>query len=109
VVDDLQTGCRSEAVDVVVEATGDIEFGTRMCRSTCTVSPIAWWYRPVMMGQLRGFLDQFRNRDTQRELAYRLGQNPAVPLLPALPSLSLAGNAFRGPGGTLPRPEDHAA
>ena len=35
-------------------------------------------YRPVLMGQLKGFLDRYRNPDTQRELAERLGQNPAV-------------------------------
>lgn len=35
-------------------------------------------YRPVLMGQLKGFLDRYRNPDTQRELADRRGQNPAV-------------------------------
>ena len=124
VVDELQAVCRSEAVDVVVEATGDIEFGTRACYEAirggkhvvlmgaevdATVGPIlkqhaddagvvftytdgdepgvamnlfrfadSMGYRPVMMGQLKGFLDHYRNPDTQRELADRLGQNPAV-------------------------------
>lgn len=35
-------------------------------------------YQPVLMGQLKGFLDRYRNPDTQRELATRLGQNPSV-------------------------------
>jgi predicted homoserine dehydrogenase-like protein len=35
-------------------------------------------YQPVLMGQLKGFLDRYRTPDTQRELATRLGQNPAV-------------------------------
>jgi predicted homoserine dehydrogenase-like protein len=124
VTDDLETVCRSDGVDVVVEATGHIEFGTRACWEAirggkhvvlmgaevdATVGPIlkhyadaagvvftytdgdepgvamnlyrfadSMGYRPVMMGQLKGFLDHYRNPDTQRELAERLGQNPAV-------------------------------
>lgn len=35
-------------------------------------------YEPVLMGQMKGFLDRYRNPDTQQELATRLGQNPAV-------------------------------
>jgi predicted homoserine dehydrogenase-like protein len=35
-------------------------------------------YQPVLMGQLKGFLDRYRNPQTQLELATRLGQNPAV-------------------------------
>lgn len=35
-------------------------------------------YEPVLMGQMKGFLDRYRNPDTQTELATRLGQNPAV-------------------------------
>ncbi|HEX6707574.1 MAG TPA: NAD(P)-dependent oxidoreductase [Albitalea sp.] len=35
-------------------------------------------YQPVLMGQLKGFLDRYRNPETQRELATRLGQNPSV-------------------------------
>jgi predicted homoserine dehydrogenase-like protein len=35
-------------------------------------------YQPVLMGQMKGFLDRYRNPDTQRDLATRLGQNPAV-------------------------------
>jgi predicted homoserine dehydrogenase-like protein len=35
-------------------------------------------YEPVLMGQLKGFLDRYRNPQTQTELATRLKQNPAV-------------------------------
>lgn len=35
-------------------------------------------YEPVLMGQLKGFLDRYRNPQTQTELATKLGQNPAV-------------------------------
>lgn len=35
-------------------------------------------YQPVLMGQMKGFLDRYRNPSTQQELADRLGQNPAV-------------------------------
>jgi predicted homoserine dehydrogenase-like protein len=116
--------CRAESVDVVIEATGHVEFGTRVCFEAirngkhtilmgaevdASVGPIlktyadsagvvfsytdgdepgvamnlyrfldGIGYRPVLMGQLKGFLDRYRNPDTQRELAERLGQNPAV-------------------------------
>lgn len=35
-------------------------------------------YEPVLMGQMKGFLDRYRNPQTQTELATKLGQNPAV-------------------------------
>ncbi|MCW5632269.1 MAG: NAD(P)-dependent oxidoreductase [Rubrivivax sp.] len=35
-------------------------------------------YRPVLMGQMKGMLDRYRTPETQRELATRLAQNPAV-------------------------------
>ncbi len=35
-------------------------------------------YKPVMIGQVKGFLDHYRNPDTQTELANKLGQNPAI-------------------------------
>lgn len=35
-------------------------------------------YRPVMIGQVKGFLDRYRNPQTQAELAAKLGQNPAI-------------------------------
>lgn len=35
-------------------------------------------YEPVLMGQMKGFLDRYRNPATQTELATKLGQNPSV-------------------------------
>jgi predicted homoserine dehydrogenase-like protein len=121
---DADVVCRAESVDVVIEATGHVEFGTRVCFEAirngkhtilmgaevdASIGPIlktyadsagvvfsytdgdepgvamnmyrfldGIGYRPVLMGQLKGFLDRYRNPDTQRELAERLGQNPAV-------------------------------
>lgn len=121
---DAEAMCRSEQIDVVIEATGHVEFGTRVAHAAIThgkhailigaevdasVGPIlktyadragvvisytdgdepgvgmnlyrfldSMGYRPVLMGQMKGFLDRYRTPDTQRELADRLGQNPAV-------------------------------
>ena len=121
---DADVVCQAGSVDVVIEATGHVEFGTRVCFEAirngkhtilmgaevdASVGPIlktyadragvvfsytdgdepgvamnlyrfldGIGYRPVLMGQLKGFLDRYRNSDTQRELAERLGQNPAV-------------------------------
>jgi predicted homoserine dehydrogenase-like protein len=35
-------------------------------------------YRPVLMGQIKGFLDHYRNPDTQREFAQKHGQKAAM-------------------------------
>jgi len=35
-------------------------------------------YKPVMMGQIKGFLDRYRNPETQREFAAKHGQKPAM-------------------------------
>jgi predicted homoserine dehydrogenase-like protein len=35
-------------------------------------------YRPVLMGQIKGFLDHYRNPETQREFAEKHGQKPAM-------------------------------
>ncbi|MDH4094084.1 MAG: NAD(P)-dependent oxidoreductase [Betaproteobacteria bacterium] len=124
VIEDAMDLCRSRKIDVVIEATGHVEFGTSVCFEAirhgkhvillgaevdASVGPIlktyadragvvysytdgdepgvgmnlyrfldSMGYRPVLMGQLKGFLDRYRNPDTQRELAARLGQNPAV-------------------------------
>ncbi|PID96411.1 MAG: NAD(P)-dependent oxidoreductase [Actinomycetales bacterium] len=124
VTDDAGLLCRSAHVDVVIEATGHVEFGTQVCFEAithgkhavlmgaevdATVGPIlrhyadangvvftytdgdepgvgmnlarlvsSMGYEPVLMGQLKGFLDHYRNPETQRPLADRLGQNPAV-------------------------------
>ncbi len=124
VTDDVDVVCTADSVDVVIEATGHVEFGTHVCFEAirngkhvilmgaeidASVGPIlktyadragviysytdgdepgvamnlyrfvdSMGYRPVMLGQLKGFLDRYRNPDTQRELATRVGQNPAV-------------------------------
>lgn len=124
VTDDVDVVCTADSVDVVIEATGHVEFGTHVCFEAirngkhvilmgaeidASVGPIlktyadragviysytdgdepgvamnlyrfvdSMGYRPVMLGQLKGFLDRYRNPDTQSELATRLGQNPAV-------------------------------
>lgn len=124
VTDDAEMVCASDEVDVVIEATGHVEYGTKVCLDAithgkhvvmlgaevdATVGPIlktyadrsgvvvtytdgdepgvgmnlyrfldSMGYRPVLMGQMKGFLDRYRNPQTQAELAARLGQNPAV-------------------------------
>ena len=124
VTDDAFALCRCGLVDVVIETTGHVEFGTQVCFEAirngkhvillgaevdASVGPIlktyadragvvysytdgdepgvgmnlyrfldSMGYEPVLMGQLKGFLDRYRNPETQRELATRLGQNPAV-------------------------------
>jgi predicted homoserine dehydrogenase-like protein len=35
-------------------------------------------YKPVLMGQIKGFLDRYRNPDTQRAFAEQHGQKPAM-------------------------------
>ena len=124
VTDDPAVVFESGLVDAVIEATGQVEYGTRVCLDAirhgkhvvmmgaevdASVGPIlktyadsagvvitytdgdepgvamnlyrlldSMGYQPVLMGQMKGFLDRYRNPDTQRELAGRLGQNPAV-------------------------------
>jgi predicted homoserine dehydrogenase-like protein len=111
-------------IDVVIEATGHVEYGTRICHDAlkngkhavligaevdASVGPIlrtiadstgtiitytdgdepgvamnlvrfvdSMGYKPVLVGQMKGFLDRYRNPATQTELANKLGQNPAV-------------------------------
>jgi predicted homoserine dehydrogenase-like protein len=124
ITDDIAAVCEAPGVDVVIEATGHVEFGTRACLEAlrhgkhvvmlgaevdASVGPIlktyadrsgvtltytdgdepgvgmnlyrfvdSMGYRPVLMGQMKGFLDRYRNPATQAELAAKLGQNPAV-------------------------------
>lgn len=116
--------CQSEGVDVVIEATGDVEYGTRVVYEAirnrkhvvllgaevdASVGPIlkvyadkagvvytytdgdepgvgmnlyrfleGIGYRPVLMGQMKGFLDRYRTPETQLDFAKRNGQNPKV-------------------------------
>ena len=124
ITESAEAVCRAGTVDVVIEATGHVEFGSIVCLDAiqhgkhtilvgaeidASVGPIlktyadragvvfsytdgdepgvamnlyrfvdSMGYRPVLMGQLKGFLDRYRNPQTQLELANRLGQNPAV-------------------------------
>ena len=124
ITDNAEAVCKAGTVDVVIEATGHVEFGTQVCFDAlrngkhailigaevdASVGPIlktyadrsnvvfsytdgdepgvgmnlyrlvdSMGYRPVLMGQLKGFLDRYRNPATQTELATKLGQNPAV-------------------------------
>jgi predicted homoserine dehydrogenase-like protein len=124
VTDDAMNVCQAGQVDAVIEATGHVEFGTRVCFEAikhgkhpillgaeidASVGPILKahadqagviytytdgdepgvgmnlyrfldniGYRPVLMGQLKGFLDRYRNPATQREFAAKHGQNPSV-------------------------------
>lgn len=124
VTDDATLACTSSSVDVIIEATGHVEYGTRVCFDAvkagkhvvmmgaevdASVGPIlktyadasgvvitytdgdepgvgmnlyrslaSMGYEPVLMGQMKGFLDRYRNPETQTPLANRLGQNPAV-------------------------------
>lgn len=124
VTDDPSIVCETGSVDAVIEATGHVEFGSRVCLDAlrsgkhvimlgaevdASVGPIlktyadragvvlsytdgdepgvgmnlyrfldSMGYKPVLMGQMKGFLDRYRNPQTQTELALRLNQNPAV-------------------------------
>lgn len=124
VTDDPAVVCESGMVDAIIEATGHVEYGTRVCFEAlrhgkhvvmlgaevdASVGPIlktyadragvvltytdgdepgvgmnlyrfldSMGYEPMLMGQMKGFLDRYRNPQTQTELATKLGQNPAV-------------------------------
>jgi predicted homoserine dehydrogenase-like protein len=124
VIDDAMAVCQAGAVDVVIEATGHVEFGTQVAFEAIrngkhivllgaevdsSVGPIlkahadsagvvytytdgdepgvgmnlhrfleGIGYRPVLMGQLKGFLDRYRNPETQQGFAAKHGQNPTV-------------------------------
>ncbi len=124
VTDSVSALCDAGNIDVVIEATGHVEFGTIACFEAikngkhailigaeidASVGPIlktyadragvvfsytdgdepgvgmnlfrfldSMGYRPVLMGQLKGFLDRYRTPETQRPLAEKLKQNPQV-------------------------------
>ena len=55
-------------------------------------------YQPVLMGQIKGFLNRYRNPDTQRGFAEKHKQKPAMVGLvrgriEALPRVAIIGNA----------------
>ncbi|MGE0581064.1 MAG: NAD(P)H-dependent oxidoreductase [Steroidobacteraceae bacterium] len=124
VTDDPAALWEAGSVEAVIEATGHVEFGTRVCFEAirhgkhaillgaevdASVGPIlkayadsagvvftytdgdepgvgmnmhrfldSMGYRPVLMGQMKGMLDRYRNPDTQQDFATRHGQNPAI-------------------------------
>ena len=124
VTDDVMALCQAGQIDAVIEATGHVEFGTRVCFEAIrngkhavllgaevdsSVGPILKaqadsvgvvytytdgdepgvgmnmyrfldniGYKPVLMGQLKGFLDRYRNPETQQGFAAKHGQNPTV-------------------------------
>lgn len=124
VTDDPAVVFGADSIDAVIEATGHVEYGTRVCLDAlrsgkhvvmlgaevdASVGPIlktyadragvvlsytdgdepgvgmnlyrfldSMGYKPVLMGQMKGFLDRYRNPQTQSDLALRLNQNPAV-------------------------------
>ena len=124
VTDDPAIACRAGNIDVVVETTGDVEYGAMVAldaiqhgkhvvlmnaEADSSVGPIlkvhadragvvytytdgdepgvamnlfrfvdSIGYKPVMMGQIKGFLNRYRNPDTQREFAERHRQKPAM-------------------------------
>lgn len=124
VTDDAMLVCQAGGVDAIIEATGHVEFGTRVsfealrngkhvvlmsAEVDASVGPIlkthadragvvftytdgdepgvgmnlyrfldSMGYQPVLMGQLKGFLDRYRNPETQSGFATKNGQNPYV-------------------------------
>ncbi len=124
VTDDPEVACRAGRIEVVIETTGDVEYGARVAYEAIehgkhvvlmnaevdsTVGPIlkvradrqgvvytytdgdepgvamnlyrfvdSIGYRPVLMGQIKGFLNRYRNPDTQREFAEKHKQKPAM-------------------------------
>lgn len=124
VTDDFLVACESPSIDVIIEATGHVEFGCQAvyhairhgkhvvlmgAEIDASVGPIlktyadkagviytytdgdepgvgmnlyrlvdSMGYRPVLMGQMKGFLDRYRNPQTQQGFADKNRQNPVV-------------------------------
>jgi predicted homoserine dehydrogenase-like protein len=124
ITDDARLVCEAGPVEAVIEATGDVEFGSRVAYDAlrhgkhvillnaevdASVGPIlkvhadrvgvVYTYtdgdepgvamnlyrsvvtmgcKPVLVGQLKGFLDRYRTPETQKEFAAAHGQNPAI-------------------------------
>lgn len=124
VTDDPEVVCRSGRIDVVVETTGDVEYGARVALEAIThgkhlvlmnaevdstIGPIlkvyadrngvvytytdgdepgvamnlyrfvdSIGYKPVLMGQIKSFLNRYRNPATQREFAEKHKQKAAM-------------------------------
>ena len=121
-VDDPSVACRADQIDVVIECTGQIDFGAKVAAEAidhgkhvimvnseldATLGPIlktradrvgvvltntdgdepgvimnlfrfvqSVGYRPVLAGNIKSFLDPYRDPDTQREFAERVNQSP---------------------------------
>lgn len=124
VTDDALALCEAGNIDVIIDATGQLEFGAHIAMKAigagkhvvlmnaeldATVGPILKvyadrqgvtytftdgdepgvamnlyrfldlvGYKPVMMGQIKGFLNRYRNPETQQEFAQTHGQTPAI-------------------------------
>jgi len=124
VTDDPSLLCRAANVDLVIESTGQIEFGSRVsvmaidhgkhlvlvnAELDATLGPIlkrradkagvvmtnadgdepgvamnlyrfveTIGYRPVMAGNIKGFYNPYRNPETQKGFAEKVGQNAAM-------------------------------
>ncbi len=124
ITDDAELVCTAGPIDAVIEATGNVEFGTQVvfdairngkhvvllgAEIDASVGPILKvhadragvvytytdgdepgvgmnlyrfldniGYKPVLMGQMKGFLDHYRNPETQIGFAEKHGQNPTV-------------------------------
>ena len=124
VTDDIASVCGATQIDVIVDTTGQVEYGARVALSAienrkplvmanaeldATLGPIlkrkadaagvtisntdgdepavamnlvrfvrTIGLRPVMAGNIKGFLDPHRNPETQEEFARRVGQQPAM-------------------------------
>jgi predicted homoserine dehydrogenase-like protein len=124
ITDDPELVWASDCVDVVIEATGHVEYGAQVAfhalrtgkhvvmmgaETDASIGPILNTYaqraglvytytdgdepgvgmnllrfaasvgfKPVLMGQMKGFLDRYRTPETQRGFADKHGQNPIV-------------------------------
>jgi predicted homoserine dehydrogenase-like protein len=124
VTDDPTLFCRAGAVDVVIETTGEVEYGAHVALQTieggkhlvlvnaeldATIGPIlklkadkagvvvsntdgdepgvtmnllryvrTIGLEPVLVGNIKGFIDQHRNPETQRAFAESVGQEPKM-------------------------------
>ncbi|MFO0912494.1 MAG: hypothetical protein U0795_06040 [Pirellulales bacterium] len=124
VTDDFHIICDADSIDIVIDATGQVEYGARLALAVlagrkhlilvnaeldATVGPLLKRYaddagvvltntdgdepgvanklyrfvktigcRPVMAGNIKGFVDVHRNPDTQRAFAAQVGQDPTM-------------------------------
>lgn len=124
VTEDAMALCDADNIDVIIDATGQLEFGAHIAMRAignakhvvlmnaeldATVGPILKvyadrqgvtytftdgdepgvamnlyrfldlvGYKPLMMGQIKGFLNRYRNPETQEGFAKEHGQTPAI-------------------------------